>query len=135
MQLSNAKMFAAGLQVVRIFPGVPHILSIPTNLEPKPPPPKFLQTSQSLPVIVDPFSRGPNIKSESSSRDMGGHSRQSCGLSLCCCCLDVPLPPLQHIHCLHVCIYKSAAVCLHVCAGVNGLCSPLLPPSWVFPSS
>lgn len=56
-------MFAAGSQVSRVSPNVRHFLSIPTNLGPK----KFLQTVQVLPVIVDPFCQGPNIKSEPSS--------------------------------------------------------------------
>ncbi len=36
--------------------------------------------------------------------------------------------------CMCVCIWVSVCVCVYVCVIVNGLCSLLLPPCWVFPS-
>lgn len=128
------KMFAAGSQVSRVSPNVRHILSISTNLGPN----KFLQTVQILPVMVDPFCQGPNIKFEPSSHSLTHTPAKSCRLSplqlaqpFSPSFAPVAAPPPSS--CMY--LQKCSCVCLHVCPGVNGLCSPMLPPCWVFPSS
>lgn len=62
-------------------------------------------------------------------------------LRICCLLLflNASIPPFLlwlHIHCVWVTKSVHVCVCMWVsaCVRVNGLCSLLLPPCWVFPS-
>lgn len=87
---------------------------------------------------MDPSSRGPNIRSESSSRDMRGHSTQSCGpaLLLLVRCFSPsfathPLPSCVHLQkcwCVFACVCWSEWPLLSTAPSQLGIPLLLTPP-------